>query len=206
MNIKVEESEGLRLYKKWGKTDPSITKKVTYGKRSFTTIDAYHQVLLMTEEFGPMGKWGFKDIDLKVEERIATFKGTFFYPAGSFVIVNSISTYMKDKIDPDFAKKLMTDSLTKAFSYLLMNADVFLGRFDDARYVNEREQEIKEKENKDVSVLRDKAADILVVKADNGLVDADAFDRYKNRLELIDNVAEMERAIRVLNGIQAKAD
>ena len=40
-------------------------------------------------------------------------------------------------VDADFAKKIETDALTKALSKLGFNADVFMGRFDDHKYVEE---------------------------------------------------------------------
>jgi hypothetical protein len=43
----------------------------------------------------------------------------------------------KTKVDDNFAKKIETDALTKAISKLGFNADIFMGKFDDARYVNE---------------------------------------------------------------------
>ncbi len=41
------------------------------------------------------------------------------------------------KADDQFAKKVETDSLTKCLSKLGFNADIFLGKFDDQRYLAE---------------------------------------------------------------------
>ena len=81
--------------------------------------------------------------DLK-EIGLVTFKALFYYPDGEFEIINTISIYRdnaKTKIDDEFAKKVETDSLTKALSKLGFNADVFMGRFDDVRYVEEVKKE-----------------------------------------------------------------
>lgn len=48
-------------------------------------------------------------------------------------------------VDADFAKKIETDALTKALSKMGFNADIFMGRFDDTKYVEERKEEFKEK-------------------------------------------------------------
>ena len=40
-------------------------------------------------------------------------------------------------LDDEACKKASTDALTKAFSYLGLNADVFLGMFDNNKYVSE---------------------------------------------------------------------
>jgi hypothetical protein len=47
----------------------------------------------------------------------------------------------KTKIDDNFAKKLETDALTKAISKLGFNADIFMGKFDDQRYLDEVNKE-----------------------------------------------------------------
>ena len=44
-------------------------------------------------------------------------------------------------LDDEAPKKAMTDAMTKGFSHLGMSADVFMGKFDNDKYV----QELKEK-------------------------------------------------------------
>lgn len=46
--------------------------------------------------------------------------------------------------DEDAPKKAMTDALTKGLSHLGFSADVFLGLFDDNRYVQKMEREFKD--------------------------------------------------------------
>jgi len=46
------------------------------------------------------------------------------------------------KLDDDCVKKVVTDALTKGLSKLGFNADVFLGKYDDNKYV----QDLKDKE------------------------------------------------------------
>ena len=46
-----------------------------------------------------------------------------------------------NRLDSDAAKKATTDALTKLLSQLGFNADVFLGRFDDSKYVAEMVEE-----------------------------------------------------------------
>ena len=50
----------------------------------------------------------------------------------------------------DFAKKVETDTLTKALSKLGFNADIFLGKFDDTKYVEQMKQEFKEPAKKQI--------------------------------------------------------
>ena len=75
---------------------------------------------------------------------LVVFKAIFFYPQGEFPIINSISLFTNNemtKLDDNFAKKVETDALTKAISKLGFNADIFMGKFDDIRYVEEMKKE-----------------------------------------------------------------
>ena len=50
-------------------------------------------------------------------------------------------------VDADFAKKIETDALTKALSKIGFNADVFMGLYDDHKYVAMIQEEFKEKDH-----------------------------------------------------------
>ena len=134
----------LDLWDKVEKTNPAFTKKANVRGNKITSISPQYQVLCATKEFGPYGKaWGFKSLTLDyslVDKGLIVFTGVFFYPNGEFPILNSIGIYKdnaKTKIDDDFAKKVETDALTKALSKLGFNADIFMGKFDDCRYLQE---------------------------------------------------------------------
>jgi hypothetical protein len=159
----------LKLWNEVEKTNPKYTKKAKVGGNNITAISPQFQIMNATEKFGSYGKtWGFKNISLdysitntpiikqvqdwntKKIENIDTvlglvgFKATFFYPDGEFEITNSIKIFTDNKhskIDDNYAKKLETDALTKALSKLGFNADIFLGKFDDVRYVDEMNKE-----------------------------------------------------------------
>jgi len=139
----------LDLWNKVCKTDPKHTKAANVRGNKITAIAPQYQILKATEEFGPYGKtWGFKDISidfgLASMNGVILFKGIFFYPDGEFPIISSIGAYIdnaKTKADNDFAKKVETDALTKALSKIGFNADVFMGLFDDHKYVAELKAE-----------------------------------------------------------------
>jgi len=59
----------------------------------------------------------------------------------------------KLKIDDNFAKKLETDTLTKAISKLGFNADIFMGKFDDVKYLAEVTKEFASNEPKEVPTM-----------------------------------------------------
>ena len=163
------KNNNLELWNKVEKTNPKYTKKAKVGGNQITAISPQFQILNATEQFGSYGeKWGFRNIELdysitntpivlnvldwntKKTEEIKTilglvgFKATFFFPNGEFEITNSIKIFTDNKhskIDDNYAKKIETDALTKALSKLGFNADIFMGKFDDVRYVEEMKKE-----------------------------------------------------------------
>ena len=144
--------ENLELWHKVEKTNPKYTKQANVGGNKITSIAPQYQIMNVTEQFGSYGKtWGFKNIELDYtlvpEFNLIVFKAIFFYPDGEFPTINSIKMFMdnaKLKIDDNFAKKLETDTLTKAISKLGFNADIFMGKFDDVKYLAEVTKEFSE--------------------------------------------------------------
>ena len=120
----------MELWEKVSETTKDTkTKEVSYWSRQFTAIDAYSQIKTATEQFWKYWeKWGFKDISYDVISERIYFVWNFFYPDWDFPIFND------QKVWDDAAKKVFTDSLTKALSYLWFNADVFMGQFDWNKY------------------------------------------------------------------------
>lgn len=145
-----EGKENLKLWKSVEKTPPDMTKDVKFGKRHYTAIDPQWQLRVATALWGPYGhRWGLRNLDCKlVDVHEHDDKGSylasavilyavFFYPLDgqevSFPMLN------EDKFRPgdDTLKKLTTNTRSKALSLLGFSADVFLGKFDDERYVKD---------------------------------------------------------------------
>lgn len=146
------------------KTDPAHTKKVNQ-RGGFTAIDAQYQVQEATKLFGPVGTgWGY-DCDQSTVEvsgvALAVTDLTLWYMEDgtprNFGPIRACNQLVSDKgrVDEDAWKKATTDALTKALSHLGFNADVFLGRFDDNRYVQRMSQEFKAKVASDVNKYLD---------------------------------------------------
>ena len=144
--------ENLELWNRVEKTNPKYTKPAKVGGMNITAIAPQYQIMMVTEQFGVYGKtWGFKNItlDYSLVEKydMVVFKGTFFFPDGQFEIINSSKLFInnaKTMLDDNFAKKIETDTLTKAISKLGFNADIFLGKFDDVRYIESIRDQFKE--------------------------------------------------------------
>jgi hypothetical protein len=142
----------LDLWDKVEKTNPAHTKSANVRGNKITAIAPQRQVKNATKQFGVYGiGWGFKEITfdyaMLASTGIVVFHGNFFFPKGGFPITSSISAYKdgaRTKPDADFAKKVETDALTKALSKLGFNADVFMGLFDDHKYVQMMQDEFKE--------------------------------------------------------------
>ena len=127
-------------------TNPDITKKVNYG-RGFTTICAQSQIKAATEQFGAYGiGWG---IDFDGDEYIRdgsgnileyVYKGTLWYlwdgKRGTIPCQSSI----KYKAGDDVQVKAETHARSKALSKLGFNSDVYEGKFDDNKYVQQQRE------------------------------------------------------------------
>jgi len=151
----------MRIWNAVSSTDPAHTKKVNIG-RGFTSIDAHWQIMQATRQFGPIGEgWGYSvehsTISLSEQMVLAVADVTIWW-AGDVAATGSqqwpagraTHTYGpiratcemwspdrsgKMRVDEDSPKKSLTDALTKGLSHLGFSADVFLGLFDDNRYV-----------------------------------------------------------------------
>jgi len=135
-------SKNLSLWSSVENTDPRYTTKVNQ-RGGFTAIGAQYQVREATAKFGPLGiGWGVKDERFAQYEDsgLVLYQATLWYKyeseLGEIPIHSSIKYHSNNRIDDDFAKKVATDALTKGLSKLGFNADVFMGLFDDNKYVS----------------------------------------------------------------------
>lgn len=144
-------------------TNVSATKKVKYGKenpREFTAIDAYSQFREATRLFGAAGRgWGWTIIHQIVqqagESSYLILQVHFWYVyAGERGEFHELGVADLARRKEDAGKTALTDALTKALSRLGFNADVFLGKFDDNRYV----ADLKRQQAEVVFALRERAA------------------------------------------------
>ena len=147
----MSSKDNLELWKSVEKTNPKYTKKANVKGNNITSIAPQFQIMNATEKFGVYGRtWGFRKMDIDYTLMgigLVSFKATFYFPDGEFETINSIQLYRDNamtKIDDNFAKKLETDTLTKCLSKLGFNADIFLGKFDDLRYLDEVTKEFAE--------------------------------------------------------------
>ncbi len=150
----------MELWKAVEKTNPKYTKQVGFG-RKFTSVQAQYQIMCATEQFGPFGQgWGIRNEFFNpVIEGMIGYTAIFWWRSedednkkvyNEFDINSSIATHSKSgKLDDECFKKVSTDALTKGLSKLGFNADVFLGQWDDNRYVAQMKKEFSQSLEKD---------------------------------------------------------
>lgn len=143
----VRQWTGLEFWDRVEKTDPAFTTPVN-ERGGFTSIDSYYRIKRATEEWGPIGGTWWAEIH---EQVIDTPSGPLFlarcelhHPMGEHAVTGfsawPLSYSTKDgrqRSDSDAPKKAATGALSKALSLLGFSADVHLGMFDDAEYVEQ---------------------------------------------------------------------
>lgn len=151
-----DKAKNKDLWDRLATTDPRHTKKVEFG-RKFTSIDAQWQIMRVTEELGPVGSgWSYTVhhsverlhevmpglvlalADVTIYWGGTNADGLFHHQYGPVRGTSPLVEHDKSgkpRYDDDAPKKAMTDAMTKALSHLGVSADVFLGLFDDNKYV-----------------------------------------------------------------------
>ena len=85
----------------------------------------------------------------------------------------------QEMVDADFAKKIETDALTKALSKLGFNADVFMGLYDDHKYVQMMDEEFNKQEPS-----ADDMSWINAIKGDSKIIEQITDPIYKTRIQI----------------------
>ena len=169
--------DNLELWNKVCVTDIGDTKGFkSKGGFKGTAICAQSQRKKATEVFGVYGiGWGVENeqYDLIVLDHKDSHSNKVVYTAtlyftwkevkGSFPIASEIDafSYIKNydswMMGNDLYKKVRTDAMTKGLSELGFNADVFEGKFDDNKYVQNLRNEHHKQEQKEPPFQRNKA-------------------------------------------------
>lgn len=141
-------TDKLALWNAVSKTNPANTKKVSQ-RGGFTSICAQSQIMEATRQFGPIGiGWGYEAAEPIFHDNLVFVRVMLWHGSreNSFGPVTGGAEWKNNKgyLDSDAPKKATTDALTKLLSQLGFNADVFLGLFDDNKYVKELEREFAE--------------------------------------------------------------
>jgi hypothetical protein len=152
-------------------TNPKYTKAFTkFGGKELTTIDPMYQIQVMTGMFGPVGKGWKYDVKYNYTDKNVFAEVTIGWTEVEkhkdkstitswhyFGPVSSVQALYKKNggLDDEAPKKAMTDAMTKGFSHLGISADVFLGLFDNNKYVQEMKAKFDAKPN-NITVINTK--------------------------------------------------
>jgi hypothetical protein len=143
-------SDNMRIWNAVQKTDPAHTKRVNQ-RGGFTAIDAHYQIMSATSQFGPLGEgWGYDTGAPIFEGGAIIIPVTLWHGerSNTFGPIYGCAEMTGKRLDTDAPKKATTDAITKGLSQLGFNADVFLGRFDDNKYVAELKAEKRNEQPK----------------------------------------------------------
>jgi len=149
----------LELWHKVEKTDPHHVKAITGKSYQGTSPKPHYLIHKATETFGPVGiGWGFSIVDERIEEgaggekmHIARVKVWFKWNGERGEVEHIGGTQFSGTrksgqpfTDEDAPKKSVTDALVKALSMIGFAGDIFMGRYDDSKYVSEVREEFSE--------------------------------------------------------------
>ena len=161
-------STNMQIWEKVSTTDTRYTKAAEVGGQKITSLNGTAMIMKATEVFGPVGigfGWtvmeerfdpgaemfvgeGDKRTSLGLELN-HTIKISFWFELdgkrGQIEQYGCTKYLYKSKYgtttDGEAPKKSLTDAIKKSLSMLGFSADVFLGMFDDAEYVNQLKDE-----------------------------------------------------------------
>jgi len=162
VELESRSEKNLWLWRLNETTHPDAVRPVKIGGREFSSIETYYQIKKATETFGPVGTgWGWA-LDEEVievpgkEGRVISFakcRVTLWYIdeaskekvyCGPVVGMNQLVAE-SGRPDDEAFKKATSDGITKALSYLGFSADVFMGKWDDNKYVAELRKQANQK-------------------------------------------------------------
>ncbi len=142
-------TDNMIIWKSVEKTDPAYTKHVAQ-RGGFTAVSANYQLMQATKQFGPIGiGWGYVAGEPIFHDRLLFVPVTLWHGDRNNTYGPMLGCEewkdAKDRIDSDASKKATTDAVTKLLSQLGFSADVFLGKYDDQKYVDSLKEEFAEK-------------------------------------------------------------
>lgn len=161
--------DNLALWKSVEMTDPKHTKPITGKPYKGNSPKPHYLVMKATETFGPCGiGWGFEIVSQQFVPgspgdivHVAHIRVWYEYDGKRATVEHVGQTMFAGKnknglyTDEDAPKKSVTDGLIKALSMIGFAGDIFLGRFDDSKYVEETSREFREAEREATPLTSD---------------------------------------------------
>jgi hypothetical protein len=163
-------TDNLKLWEAVADIDPKFTKPITGKQYKGTSPNPQYLIKLATEHLGPVGKgFGWKVIKEEFQplgdDVIHWCRIEFWWTEGlvsiqegyppepilhTFQQYGQTKAFYKTKngtmTDEDAPKKSLTDAIVKSLSQLGFAGNIFLGRWDDQKYVQEVNAEFRQAE------------------------------------------------------------
>lgn len=150
----------LSIWQRFADIDPKYTKPITGRDYGGTSPNPQYVIMCLTELFGPVGKgfgWNVlaENFTEMGETHLHWCRIRFWwkdedgiheceqYGQTKAAYTTSKGTH---RVDEDAPKKSLTDAVVKAASHLGIAANIFLGRWDDQKYVSDLNGEFRGKE------------------------------------------------------------
>ena len=152
-------TDNLETWNRFADIDPKFTKAITGKQYSGTSPNPHYVIRCLTEMFGPVGQGFGWDV---VHEEFRELGGqTIHFCRIKFWHTDRTNTFDacggtqaayvtakgKQMVDEDAPKKSLTDAITKAAAQVGVASNIFLGRWDDSKYVNEVNTKFREEES-----------------------------------------------------------
>lgn len=167
--------DNLKIWEAHADIDPKFTKPITGKAYKGTSPNPQYVVRCLTELFGPVGigfGWNViaEDFTKLGDETLHWCRISFWHTDRA----NTFESYGQTKaayptssgkfmVDEDAPKKSLTDAIIKAASHIGIGANIFLGRWDDQKYVAEVNAEYRAEEKKASTPAYDPTADIDLI-------------------------------------------
>jgi hypothetical protein len=207
-------TDNMRIWSKVEKTAPGTTKRAKVGGQDITSLNGTAMIMKATEVFGPAGLgFGWAVLEERFDkgadiyggeggkqllgtEQQHTVKIRFWFELdgkrGEFEQYGCTPFLYKSKYgtttDGEAPKKSLTDAIKKSLSMLGFSADVFMGLFDDAAYVEQRKDEelIEQAEDRQAEEDRQAAERLEYIKS---VIETMQSAQTDNELKKIHDVA-----------------
>ena len=165
-------TDNLALWNAVERTPQEHTKAITGKSYSGTSPKPHYLVRKATETFGPCGiGWGFDIVNERIEEgspgekmHIALVRVWYKWNGERGEVqhvggtpFSGVRSSGKTFIDEDAPKKSVTDALVKALSMIGFAGDIFMGRYDDSKYIAELREEARAAKEQPASAPRQSA-------------------------------------------------
>lgn len=142
-------TDNLALWRAVERTPKEHTKAITGKAYKGTSPKPHYLVMKATETFGPCGiGWGFNVLSERIVDgsegvkvHIAHIRVWYKWNGERGEVEHMGQTVLAGKnkngafTDEDAPKKSITDGLVKALSMIGFAGDIFIGRYDDSKYV-----------------------------------------------------------------------